>query len=68
MDSYIDLISQAIVSCIDWFDEFFSRLNAFSLFMTFFVMLLAVKFIILPIIGHSSLGSDFVRRRKDRED
>lgn len=68
MTEYLAVLSSSISGAFSTLTSFFENLNATSFFLSFFVMILAFKFILSPMFGSSigsifNVGSDKVSKR-----
>lgn len=58
MQQYISLLTTSLTSCFSWLESFFSSLSASSFYLSLFVMILIIRFLIMPLTG-SGVGSIF---------
>lgn len=69
MTEYLAVLSSSISGAFSTLTSFFEKLNATSFFLSFFVMIIAFRFILVPMFGSSigsifNVGSDPVRVRE----
>ena len=64
----IGMLTDAVTFVYDTFNVFVSG-SFFYLFITMFVLIIVVRLLIIPILGHGlDIGSDRVKARQDHSD
>lgn len=56
-------LSQGLTACLGWLDEVMTQIDAWDLLLGMFVLTMAVRFLLKPILGQFSVGSDTVERK-----
>lgn len=68
ISNVMNFINTALVACSNWFVIIFNKSGVLPVFFAFMSISLAVRFLLGPVFGKSSAGSDRARRSGEDDD
>lgn len=61
MENIMNLLNTAIIQCSTWFVNIFKSSGVVEIYFANLFIFLGVRFLLMPVFGPSSIGSDFAR-------